>query len=72
MHGPTCIFWANLTASSLSGLQKAAYAAKMVFPQDPFAGYIVRTVPLLAVPLHAVFILLVGQVSTLLHLQINL
>jgi hypothetical protein len=52
---------APLALSLLPALQQAAYAAKQVFPQDPFIGWIVRAVPLLAVPLHAVFIFLIGQ-----------
>eukprot|EP01043_Picozoa_sp_COSAG02_P032304 COSAG02_NODE_2152_length_9655_cov_6.433654_8_plen_461_part_00 len=52
---------APLALSLLPALQRAALAAKLVFPQDPFVGWIVRAVPLLAVPLHTVFILLVGQ-----------
>eukprot|EP01050_Picozoa_sp_SAG11_P050897 SAG11_NODE_28628_length_319_cov_1.395455_1_plen_56_part_01 len=42
---------APLALSLLPALQKAAYAAKQVFPQDAFVGWIVRGVPLLAVPL---------------------
>ncbi len=52
---------APLGMSLLPAVQKAAYAAKQVFPQDPFAGWIVRAAPMLAIPLHAVFILVVGQ-----------
>lgn len=53
---------APLALSLLPALQKASYAVKQVFPQDAFVGWIVRAVPLLAVPLHAVFIMLIGQI----------
>ena len=52
---------APLALSLLPALQRAAFCAKSIFPQDPYVGWIVRAVPLLAVPLHAVFILLIGQ-----------
>ncbi len=53
---------APLALSLIPALQKASYAVKQVFPQDAFAGWIIRAMPLLAVPLHAVFILLIGQI----------
>lgn len=38
-----------------------ATTAKLIFPQDPMVGWIVRGVPMLSLPLHAVFLLVIGQ-----------
>lgn len=42
-------------------VRAGSIAAKLVLPQDPVIGWLTRGIPLLTVPLHAVFILAVGQ-----------
>lgn len=53
---------APLALSVLPALTKGAVTAKLIFPQDPMIGWIIRAVPLLKVPLHAILILVIGQI----------
>jgi hypothetical protein len=54
-----CPQW--LTVDLYLFVPTGSITAKLVFPQDPMVGWIVRGVPLLTVPLHAVFLLVIGQ-----------